>query len=126
MSISFTFTRGCNDGVVAISKAEVITSDISVELDSSIAAGTNTAVSLPTINTSKMQSFFLISDIAATVKTNNTTTPGNTFTLLANVPLQWTLPSGYFSNPVTQNITAGLYITNASTAHLQLRSNLSS
>jgi hypothetical protein len=37
----------------------------------------------------KVQSLFIVADGAVIIKTNNITTPGNTFTLAANSPYSW-------------------------------------
>jgi hypothetical protein len=52
------------------------------------------------------------SPAAAVTTTTGGVSPGNTWSLKAGIPLKWTLQSGYFSNPISADITA-LYVTNA-------------
>jgi len=57
------------------------------------------------------QSLCLWSDTNLTVKTNNNTTPVQTLSLLANVPIEWGTGMGS-TNPITTAVTQ-LYVTNA-------------
>lgn len=62
------------------------------------------------IDISKLQAFVMVSDVALTVKTNNGTTPIDTFTLTAAKPVMYrTGDTAIFTADVT-----ALYITNAS------------
>lgn len=57
----------------------------------------------------KMKGIAIVADKACTLKTNSTSSPGNTFTLTANKPIIWA--SGDASaNPVTVDITK-FYLT---------------
>ena len=85
-----------------------------------------------TCDISELKSFVMWSDKALLVETNNGTTPGDTFTLIANQPVYWTpgatsdaTPSATVGiiNPLTVDVTA-LFSTNTSgsTATLNVRS----
>jgi hypothetical protein len=90
----------------------------------SVANGqTDKAVSFGGVDVSQVVAVWMHSDQAVTIETNSTNaTGGNTISLAANVPLQW-CTGAPFSNPLTQDITSTVYITNASgsTATVNLR-----
>lgn len=65
------------------------------------------------IDVSEIKSLFLVSDQDVTIETNSDSAPDDTIALKANIPLIWENVSGYYSNPLTTDVTA-LFITNAS------------
>lgn len=64
------------------------------------------------IDFSQLVGVFLLSDQDITIETNNGTTPDDTISLKANVPLIWNADA-YFSNPFTVDVTA-FYLSNSS------------
>lgn len=61
-----------------------------------------------------LQSFLLVASTNLTIKTNSSTTPGNTINLTAGIPLCWYAGCG-FANPFTVDVTAW-YLTNSTSA----------
>lgn len=61
-----------------------------------------------------IQSMVMSSTQAVTVKTNSSTTPGNTITLAATAGLIWAIDFPT-TNPISANVTA-LYLTNSGAA----------
>jgi hypothetical protein len=59
-----------------------------------------------------MKGLWLLSNADLTIKTNSTSSPGNTINLKAGQPYIW-YAGAYWSNPFTVDITAW-YLTNAS------------
>ncbi len=66
------------------------------------------------LDVSAVQAFYLVSDQAVTIETNNGSAPDDTLVLVANVPYRWTTDS-YDTFKFTTDITA-LFVTNASGA----------
>jgi hypothetical protein len=50
-----------------------------------------------------------------TLKTNSSSSPGNTISLKAGIPLTWGASSGYFPNPFTVDVTSFFVTCSAST-----------
>ena len=63
------------------------------------------------VDVSQLISFLIYSSQNVTVKTNSSSSPAQTFTLVAGIGLTWNNANGQ-SNPLTTDIT-DLYITNA-------------
>ena len=66
-----------------------------------------------TLDISQMKTFYIWSDVAMTVETNSGSAPDDTFTLVANVAQYWSAGTGE-TNPITADVTANVYATNAS------------
>ena len=71
-------------------------------------------------NYANLQSVMMVSDRGLVIKTNSTSSPGNTFTLVAGTPLVWGVSPGYFANPFTANVTV-FYITTTVASRLQIK-----
>jgi hypothetical protein len=54
----------------------------------------------------------IVCSVAMTIKTNSTSSPGNTITVPANTPYIWASADGMIPDPLSADITA-LYLTNA-------------
>ncbi len=64
------------------------------------------------LDQSALKSFYAVSDEAVTIKTNSSSAPDDTLTLVAGVPMWWPgSPAG--SCPITADVSAGIYVTNA-------------
>jgi hypothetical protein len=95
--------------------------NVSVEINEVIPASTaNVAIESVIFNFGSLQQAILYASGGnLTLKTNNATTPNQTFTMLANQPLVWNYGSP-ITNPFTANVTAGFFATNAETANVTL------
>lgn len=62
---------------------------------------------------SSMKSLMIHTTRDVTIKTNSSSTPDQTFTLKANQPLVWSANSPAV-NPLTADVTGGLFVTNSS------------
>lgn len=123
MTISHTITISWDGGGTPISKASTISFGSEINLDESIADSSTDLLVAFTLDVSALKSFFMVSDQAITVETNNGTTPDDTFTLAANVPIVWDVNSGA-ANPFASAVdVTALYVTNSSgsAATLQIR-----
>lgn len=116
-------TRTYNDGATTLTKSETVTSGGNLLVDESIPDGsTNLQIAFAFTKT-KLQSIYILASGVLTLKTNSTSSPGETIVLAANQPVQWSaLDAVLIPNPFSTNVTT-LYVTNASgaAATLQIR-----
>lgn len=70
-------------------------------------------------NTALQSVFGYCSGGNLTMKTNNATSPNQTFTLVANTPFAWNTGSP-ITLPFTSNLTAGIFVTNAGAANVTI------
>lgn len=103
-------TYASNNGTVS-SVTTSYTGDGEVVVDATIAAGATNALVNANIRVAGLKSFVFYASTACTVKTNNSTTPGNTLTIPAGGSLIWHTDASY-ANPLTVDVTA-LYVTNS-------------
>ena len=122
MSISHTLTRKWVSDGAEIIKDEIVSAGSELNVDESIADGETDLLVNWTCDYSALKALYIVSDQDLTIETNDGTTPDDTITLSANVPLLWT-STGYLANPFSADVTA-LYVTNASgsAAALKIRS----
>lgn len=71
------------------------------------------------LDRSRLKSLVLICDQPVLVKTNSSTTPDDTFTLPADIPLIW-VEGMFHEQPLTEDVTA-LYVTSQGEAAGTLR-----
>ena len=121
MAFTHTIVSTWKAGDDELVKSETLTGSGESRISESIADSASDLEITFTLDQSAMQSFYMVSDQAITVETNNGAAPTDTFTLAANIPLVWTVGGGSI-NPVTADITA-LFITNSSgsAANLEIR-----
>jgi len=114
MSITHTIQTTWENGTSAVSTRKQVTSDSEINVDVVIASATTNGQIVCAIDISELKSIVLNSTKDVTVKTNDGSTPDDTFTLKANNPLVWNNESPT-ANPFSADIT-DLYVTNASGA----------
>lgn len=125
MAFSATITSSVAGFSNSYSDSFSVTGGKRVSLDESIPdSSTNLEVAF-TLDVSQAKCFLLSSNKALTVKTNDGSSPANTFTLEANVPFIWPKVSGATfadtaSGAVSTDITK-LLVTNASGAAATLK-----
>jgi hypothetical protein len=91
-------------------------------LEKTFAIGTNVAQDLAA-DVSTIVSMAIESTTAMTIKTNDSATPDDTITLLANKPLLWDtqiLATTGATCPLTVDIDGGLFVTNAAAGDLSI------
>lgn len=124
--ITHTFTRGWRSGSLAISKEVAIAAGAEINVDESIAAAAVDAPVIFALTAAQIRGLYITSNRALTVKTNNATTPGNTFTLAADAPFVWLFGDGTLRDSAgvaVVNITS-LFAVNSdadNAAELQIR-----
>jgi hypothetical protein len=114
MSITHTIGTTWENGTAGVSTRKQITSDSEINVDVVIASATTNGQIVCAIDISELKSIVLNSTKDVTVKTNDGSSPDDTFTLKANNPLVWNSESPT-ANPFSADIT-DLYVTNASGA----------
>lgn len=115
---SITTTYNDDSGVVQ-TVLNKFTGTTEVGYDGTINAGTTDFEIDIGWKISTNQSLMMWSDQALTVKTNSSTTPGQTISLAANVMLEWGVGLGEI-NPITVDVTK-LFVTNAGTTNAKLK-----
>jgi hypothetical protein len=99
-----TFTINWQSGSEALSYPVVVTADGETNGDYPVAAGVvNWEIDIAFVKT-LLQSILITSDVAATLKTNSTSTPQETITLAPGIPFFWFIGSGLV-NPFVGNVT---------------------
>src|SRR5262245_22231112 len=127
MSIQHTVTISYSDGSRTISKTETFGGDTADadNLDLGVTAAVTNVLLPVTITRTKLQCIEMVCDTACTIKTN-TTTGVDTFGLVANEPIYWSVKSNLnavtVNNIFTADVTA-MYYTQASatTGSLNIR-----
>jgi len=101
-----------NNGTVRTT-TKSYTGTLSVTVDGETVADSQTdQLLVMSLDVSAVKSFWMVSDQALTVETNDGTTPADTIVLVANVPYVWCTDS-YDTFLLGTDVTA-LYLTNAS------------
>jgi len=93
-----------------------------LNIDESIAGSTTNQLIPFALTRSQLAALFIVSDQNLVLKANSSSSPTTTLTMVANEPLIW-IPSNNTTDPITADITTGLYATNAGTvaANLTIR-----
>jgi hypothetical protein len=122
MSFTHTLTQGYATNVGTVATATLsFTGDAEDDLDVAVPASTTNQTYAMTINKTAVQSMLIYCDQSATIKTNSATSPQDTISLSAGVPVIWNTSSGA-TEPISGNVTS-LYVTNSNsvTANLKIR-----
>jgi len=116
-----TMAYGCTIGATALAHEVTITTDAVTEHALVIPDSTSDQLITIAIDFSELEALYLFSDQDVTIETNDGTTPDDTFSLVAGVPIAWNTDCGH-DNPLTADVTA-MYITNATgeTANVKIR-----
>lgn len=110
---TFTIRHGVVYGDTTIQRDKTYTGTLVSILDAETVADSQTdQLATITIDVSAVKAFFLTSDQALTVETNDGTTPADTITLVADRPYVWDTDS-YDTFQLGTDVTA-LYFTNSS------------
>lgn len=115
---TFAITEKVVIDSASISQAQSITAGSRVQIDEEIGVGTDALVAL-TVDVSQVRACYIHSDKALTLETNNSGSPADTLTLVANIPYVW-YTNKYDAFVFGTDITA-LYVTNAAGATARLR-----
>lgn len=106
---TITYARSMTYGSVSITSTSEITADGLKNYIGTLAASTSNQEVQLTIDVSECKAFFAHCTAAATLKTNSSGSPQETFTLAAGVAYQWDNSSGA-ANPFAGDVTT-FYVT---------------
>lgn len=115
-TISYTLTRG---GQTNVQGNYTETNAAEWGYDNQIAASTTDWQIDVNLAIAKIKSIVVVADQNMTIKTNSSSTPAQTWNLIANVPLIWDANS-VAASPVTVNITALFFTTGANATNLKI------
>lgn len=111
MSVSINFTSNVNvDGSGALSATFSEVGATAITIDNQFAAGSTDVEYDVSFAHATIQGIWLMSTVDMTVKTNSSSVPSQTLSLKAGRPLRWGTSEGYFSNPITADVTK-LFVT---------------
>lgn len=97
----------------SLTYVNTFTGGLGTKLDEAVADSETDKQIVVAIDVSEIASLFLVSDQDVTVETNSGSSPDDTISLKADRPLTWNDADGYYSCPLTVDVTS-LFITNAS------------
>jgi hypothetical protein len=121
MSFSHSVTVGVQTSSGGVTKTKSYSGSSETLVSESFPTATTDGDIVVAIDVSAVKSFYLVSDKAVTVETNDGSSPDDTIVLKADVPYFWNTDS-YDTFLLTADVTV-LYITNVSgsTASIELR-----
>jgi hypothetical protein len=123
MSVTHTTTTSWKNGNgTPLSTSVSVTADGESNFDSVVNTGVTDQLVSKTVDRTKVQSIYILSDTDVTLKTNSTGSPTDTIALVARVPVDWTINDTLAKCPITASVTA-FYLTNAAgrQANINLR-----
>lgn len=116
MPFTHTITRGLSrPGSEPSSQQAAVTGGLENNLSESIPDESADLAVGWNVDQSEIQSLYISSDQDVTIKTNSDSVPDDTFALKANQPIAWAVDD-VGACPITADVTAGLFVTNASGA----------
>lgn len=112
ISQSFTTTIGDHNGATVATDRTTVSANSEEEFSVAAAASGNTTLVLA-VDVSALQSFWLKTDKACTIKTNSSGAPDNTIVLTADQVFHWHAVSGGPANPLTVDVTSLIIVNGA-------------
>ena len=110
MSVKHTFEETIHVGGKSYTSQNEFTQGGEAIIDQeAVAADESDLLMVVAIDVSAMKTFFMLSGTDLTVKTNSSSTPDDTLTLKAGVPISWHENSNH-SKPLTVDVTK-IYVT---------------
>lgn len=117
----FTVTKAVQvDSNPPVSFTETFSYGRQQTIDETFGVTTNQQVTF-NFTRSLLKCFYMVSDVACTVKTNNNTSPQETFTPVANEPAQWDEKmAGFAVTEMFGGDVTTLYVTTSTTTRLRI------
>jgi len=110
------FKRGAPSPPISTSSYDV--GSVTIGLDENLSAGSTNVPIAIAFDASDLQGFALVADVDMTVKTNSTSSPGNTINLKAGRVMPWSNSDGYYASPFTVDVTS-FYVTPTDAGRIQ-------
>ncbi len=119
IGINYAFSIGVSGtNGIRVNGGFTETGTTSIDIAKNLSAGSTNVLVAAAWTVANTQAIFLVSSSNMTIKTNSSSSPGNTINLVAGVPLIWDASGGYYANPFTVNVT-GFYCTCSAAGLLQ-------
>jgi hypothetical protein len=119
-TITLTTSLSLNGAPLDAANVATVSADTQIGISESV-AGSTTNANYPIVAASAKQQFvYLKSDAALTVKVNSTSAPTATVTLVAGVPVFWTVAQPTSQCPIGTTDVTNLYVTNAGSSAANL------
>lgn len=120
MAFSHTITVAVQPASAGVSRSKSYSGSQETSLSETIAVGTDTPI-YTQIDVTAVKSFYIVSDRAVTLETNDGSSPDDTLVLKAGVPYIWNTDS-YDTFQLTADVVV-IYVTNASgaSANIEMR-----
>ncbi len=119
MSFQATLRTDAFSNALGISSVRNFTGDLQVSIGQSVAGLTTDQEILAGIDISELKLLVISSDVALTIKTNNSGAPTDTLSIAAGVPYIWG-ENDYNAKLLTGDVTK-LFVTNATAGVAALR-----
>lgn len=94
------------NGVGALQGAVADVGATGLQLNTAVPSNTTGQLLSISFTAATLQAIWLVSSQPLTIATNSQSTPGQTINLRAGIPYKWSASTGYFTNPITTNVTA--------------------
>lgn len=101
-----------------LSGTDVEVGNTQITIDQTIPAATTDGLVSCAWTVANTESLFIVASQNCTLETNSGSSPANTISLIAGIPLIWGKSAGYYANLFTTDVTA-FYITCTSATRLQ-------
>jgi hypothetical protein len=116
MAFNQTMTITIDAAGVTVSKQVTKSAGAQQNISEPVANGATDLEITFSLDVSALKMLYIVADKAMTLKTNSSSVPDDTITLVANEPVPWYLGSA-LTNPITVDITTNIFLTNASGAN---------
>ena len=108
-----------SSGSTSLSGYDAETGNSEIGVDETFPAASTNATLTLALTVANLQAVFIVCSQNCTLKTNSTSSPGNTLNLVAGIPLAWGVSSG-LANPFTSNVTV-VYVTCSPACRVQMK-----
>ena len=122
MSFSHVLTIQINNNGTVVGSSQTITGGAEANLDEPIPQDSTDLEILYSLDVSQIKSIVILADQAMTLKTNSSSVPDETLSLLANDPYEWHTGSLH-TNLLATDITS-LFMTNTTAGTLKIESTI--
>lgn len=122
MAVTHTIRGGVtsSSGNAGVSSSYTETGNVEININENLPAGASNQLITVAFTIASLQSLYIVASQACTIKTNSSGTPAQTISLQPNMPYEWSVSPGYFSNPITTDVTA-FYVTSTLACLLQAK-----
>jgi len=117
MSYTITATQSAQTPQGTISGSKTATADAIASIDATLTAASNVEYDID-FKYAQLKMLVIKCAVACTIKTNSSSEPDQTITIVAGEPFLWVF-GGHFANPITADVSK-VYITAAAAGLFQM------